>query len=206
MKRLILAILAVALASCSTVGRDIGFAGEAGQAFVVLSVDGIGDGRGHTFTFQRVDLATSAFQRQFVSITFSPMGPLMGDEFRTPEGLRTTRRFGGARLPAGDYALISRTDVTTYGTGGTSSMVDCYSLGAPVFRMRDGAINIIPLDAMARRSEAESEVAMVLAGYPNMTARQSVAETLGGAAFETQRWLGGQTCNASGPFTFAPAR
>ena len=69
--------------------------------------------------------------------------------------------------------------------------------------MRDGAINIIPLDVVSG-GDAVAQVATVMGGYPNMTAPRSLAEPMGAAAFETQRWLGGQTCNTRDKFTYVP--
>jgi hypothetical protein len=199
--------LTLALAACSTVSRDEAFLGVGDGAYVLVAADNmpITGSQDHSYTFQRVNLSTSSFEREFFTVTFSGMGTMSGNEFRKPETLQTTVRFGGKAAPAGDYALINHRQMTTYGTA-TSTNIHCYSLGAAVFRLHEGVINIVPVGPLplVRAGDLEAQVAEVMAGYPSMTASRQMAEMVGSARFETGRWLGQQTCNTRDGFTFTP--
>lgn len=213
--------MALALAACSTtVSKDESFsAGAPGQAYVLVVTDtSLREGGRETFDFHRVDLPSSTFvPRQWVSVWFaeSTMTTARANEFRKPQPLaQTPLRFGGRKLAAGEYALTM--------VGSRSSAIafsNCYSKGAPIYRFREGTINIVrlgrPADIASSLSGAavpvdvrdpaalDAQVAQVLAGYPNMAAPRALATPIGYARFDPgQTWMGEPACSTSDGFTF----
>jgi hypothetical protein len=200
------------VAGCPTVSRDMVFQSAPDTAFALVVADGmtINGSESYDFNFQRVDLQASQFLQDRFTVTFSGMGPIEGNEFRKPEGMETTLRFGGRSAPPGAYALVSRVDRASYGPS-TSTRVNCFSLGATVFDVRAGAVNLIPGGNVRRpaptlRPDPE-QAADVLRGYPGVTAPIAPTEVLGGVTFATGRSaFGAETCNPSGALTFTPVR
>ena len=208
-------VIACALAACSTtVSPDEAFSAGTGQSYVLVGVP-LDELETHTLTFQRVDLASSTFLRNLVSVKAQPRASERWRRF-PQDGGAASLRFGGSRLPPGDYALVSH---SRYRYLGSMSMVDvnCYSRGAAIYRFREGAINVVsvphfipgwigvPQTTSAIGGEALQErVAEFLTGYPNMTAPRVVAEPIGTATFET---AGKNNCVPNNPasFTRAPA-
>jgi hypothetical protein len=215
--------MALALSACTTttVSRDEAFSGGSGQSYVLIATDTNEPNKGtETFTFQRVDLASSTFLRNFVSVTFSAVNIFTataqkGTQFERSGTAPDSLRFAGKKIPPGDYALVYH---TVYHPGSVSNF-NCYANGAAIYRIRDGSINIVRQGkstdiksflsgaavAVEVRDPAalQSQVAEVLARYPKMTAPTVVAQLLGTASFETGKtWFGDKTCNPSGAFTF----
>lgn len=212
MKRQLLVLLAaLALAGCNSVTRDIAFDGKSEAAFALLAADGmpVTGSQSFQFFFQKVDLSTSTFSKDGFSILFDGMGTIGGDEFSKPDHLKTTLRYGGKAVPAGDYALFSRNDYASYGMS-NSTLVNCYSLGSLVLRLRPGTINIIAVGSVRDRATVEplkidSQVTDVLAGYHNMSAPTALAVPIGSLSFETKRNIfGSEICQSAGAFHFIP--
>ncbi|HYK03773.1 MAG TPA: hypothetical protein VE974_18595 [Thermoanaerobaculia bacterium] len=201
--------VALTLAACSTVSRDEPFSGTAGQSYVLIAIDGTSkqDDTGHVFRFYPVDLASTTFQGKFVPVWFSINPLLPGHELEKPETMAALVRFGGEKIAPGDYALVSH--VVTKEGPAALNRADCYSLGAPVYRFRDGTINIVPRgNAAAQDLETlQAQVAEVLTRYPQMTAPRALAQQLGTASFETGRaWNGAQDCDPKGTFAFTAGK
>jgi hypothetical protein len=205
-------LLGALLAACSTIDRNIAITAQtAGAGFALVVADGmvVNGSESYTYAFQRVDLASSTFAKETFTVTFSGLGASVeGNEFRKPEGLETTLRFGGKTAPVGDYALVMRTDNAAYGYA-SSTFVNCYAAGAPVFHIREGAVNVLPAQGPRSRGldldVVRPQVEQVLAGYPNMTAPRAYEAPVGVLTFKTGRaWTGAETCRPDGAFAFAP--
>jgi hypothetical protein len=198
--------MALMLAACSTgTGGDEAFSGGPGKSYVlVVASDGmpmhVG---GDIFMFRRVDLASTTFLRETVTVWFNENPLLPGHEFRKPQTMAATpARFGGENIAPGDYTLISHIVGTREGAAAVSR-VNCYSLGAPVYRFREGAINIVPRGeaAAAQGDETlQAQVAEVMTRYRQMTAPRVLAQQLGTASFATGS--GDQDCKPTGTFAF----
>lgn len=212
--------IALTLTSCSTaVSRDEAFSGGPGEAYVLIATDSDlpKDGT-ETFSFQRVDLATSTFvKRDYVWVSFSANGMFgMGNQFETPDGMKTAIRFGGAKAVPGDYLLLSHS-IKLHGAH--IENFHCYSKGAGIYRFREGAINVVRLGKstgftglFSRPASAvpvldkpalEAQVTEIMRGYPWMTAPVAVAELMGFAGFEAKdNWLGQDACFTPEGFAF----
>ena len=208
--------MALTLAACTTtVGVDEAFSGDTGNSYVLIAGDGMqtGDVETHDFKFQRVDMASSTFLKEYVYVRFGhKLISGGGDEFQKPATMAAaTVRYAGHKIAPGDYALVFHEILKSHGTMATRN-TNCYSRGAAVYRFREGAINIVQLgsrDVMATLSGAvsaeavpdpaalQAQVAEVLAGYPNMTAPGVVAKRLGTASFESKK-----NCSTTGRFSF----
>ena len=198
--------MALMLAACSTgTGGDEAFSGGPGKSYVlVVASDGMASSAsGDIFTFRRVDVASATFLRETVTVWFNENPLLPGHEFRKPQTMAATpARFGGENIAPGDYALISHI-VSTRSAGAAVSRVNCYSLGAPVYRFREGVINIVPRGetAAAQGNETlQAQVEEVMTHHRQMTAPRALAEHLGTASFAAGS--GGQDCKPTGTFTF----
>ena len=210
--------LALALSACTTtVSRDEAFSAGAGQSYVVIAGEGMPtEGvETHDYKFQRVDMASSKFLREYVYVRFGDTQVSGGgNEFEKPQTMAgTSIRYAGRKLAPGDYALVSHHRLKSLGTMSMRN-INCYSRGAVIYRFREGAINIVRLargyDVAGFVSGAASvvdvtdpaalqaQVAEVLAGYPEMNAPTAVAKLLGTATFET----GANNCTTSGSFSF----
>lgn len=208
--RLLAAVAALSVsllvAGCATARPDMTFDAGAQDAFVVVAGDGmrINGSESNFFTFREIDLTTLEFSRQLVSVNFGAMGPpLDGNDFRRPSGLLTSMRFAGKTAPPGDYVLITRRRSITLGTF-TQTYVSCFSEGAPVFRFRAGAINVVEANAIHAHGSVREQTAAVLSEYPNMTAPQIPAELLGLLRFESSTWLGSPICAPKSTPVFTP--
>ncbi len=198
------------MSGCSSIDRDIAFDGAPDKAFLLVAADGmdISGTRSYLFEFRKVNLAASTLLDSRIAVNFSGMGPIEGDEFDKPEQLKTLVRFGGKPVTPGDYALTSRYDFTSLGTLNTTD-VHCFALGAPVFHIHEGGINIVPAGNVGGGTLHEeilpSQVSAVMANYPKMTAPLFSADLIGAIVFKTEPGLlGNQACNLSGPFKFMP--
>lgn len=171
-----------------------------GEAFVMVATDALttASNEGYSFAFQRIDLATLTIAAdQPVIVTFTGMGG--GDEFRRPQSLRTTMRFGGQALPPGDYALIARTRRTSGRS--TTDVATCYSYGAPVFRMTADVVSVVPEDEFAA-AEARRDVQTLLEAHPTIAAPVASAELVGHVSFATTTRRQQEYCEPNGPLTF----
>jgi hypothetical protein len=216
----VMAVAVVAACAPTKVGLDEGISAAPGQSYVLIATNAIGESlETHDFVFQRVDMATATFgrERAYVRITNQQLSGA-GDEFAKPATMAPTKfRFAGSKVPAGDYALVSQHVIVNLGISNTV-FDNCFAEGAPVYRFREGAVNIVQLgyssNAAAAISRAlaaveianpaamQAQVNEVLAGYPNMAAPRAIGTILGTATF-----TGGRSCGARGSsfsFTRAP--
>jgi hypothetical protein len=138
------------------------------------------------------------------------MPALEGNEFTRPKELQTTVRFGGKSVVAGDYALLTRTDTAAYGYVSNTN-VNCYALGAAVYRITEGSIALVPvghIDGNVRPDVAtlQSQAAAVLTNYPKMAAPQVTAQLLGSIKFGTEKrgQFKSESCFPDATFTFTP--
>ena len=209
--------MALTLAACTTtVGVDEAFSEGTGKSYVLIAGDGMqtGDVETHDFKFQRVDMASSTFLKEYVYVRFGhKLISGGGDEFQKPATMAaSTVRYAGHKIAPGDYALVFHEVFESHGTMATRN-TNCYSRGAAVYRFREGAINIVRfgkshdmaaiLSGAASAEEVldpaalQAQVTEVLAGYPNMTAPGVVAKRLGTASFESKK-----NCSTTGRFSF----
>jgi hypothetical protein len=203
--------LAAAVTGCSSISRNINFEPKSDHAFALLAADGmiVNGSQSYLFELRKVNLETSSFSKDGATINFSGMGPqIEGNEFQKPEQSTTTVRFGGKEIPPGDYALIARYDFASYGMA-NSTTVNCFALGAAVFHIRSGTINIVPGGHVRggpfEPRPLQEQVSKVLSGYPKMTAPVMMAEPIGAITFQPGRgMLGAKNCNVSGLFQFTP--
>ena len=212
---------ALALAACTTtVSRDEAFSAGTGQSYVLIAGDGMPtEGvETHDYKFQRVDMASSTFQREYVYVRFGDTQVSGGgNEFEKPATMAAAPvRYAGRKIAPGEYALVSHHRYKSLGTMAMSN-VNCYSRGAAIYRFREGAINIVRLgrgyDVAGFVSGAASvvevpdpaalraQVTEVLAGYPEMNAPTAVAKLLGTATFESRA----NRCTTTGGFSFIRA-
>lgn len=209
--RVFVFVMVAALAGCSTISRETAYDGSAGAAFALVAADGmvVNGSQTYIFGFQRIDLEKQAFLPDLFSVQFSGLGTLEGNEFKKPETLSTTLRFGGKAVVPGDYALIARTDMASYGYS-SSTQVNCFSQGTAVFRIREGRVNVIQAGHVrgggaTDRKDLERQAATVLSGYPNMSAPVTLAESAGRVAFETKEknFLGVEMCKGTGVVSYS---
>lgn len=104
--------MALTLAACTTtVGVDEAFSGDTGNSYVLIAGDGMqtGDVETHDFKFQRVDMASSTFLKEYVYVRFGhKLISGGGDEFQKPATMAAaTVRYAGHKIAPGDYALCS---------------------------------------------------------------------------------------------------
>jgi hypothetical protein len=168
-----------------------------GDAFALVVADNLvqrGAGS-YTFLFSRVDLSSSTFTSEWFSIIFDAgAGTFVVDEMKKPTSMNTTLRFGGKVVPSGDYAYVARKDLK-----GNVEVENCFSEGAPVFRIAANKVNIIPLDALRGPGATDPNIAMtqsamVLTGYPKLNAPQEIAQQVASITFETAKVLGREVC------------
>jgi hypothetical protein len=209
--RVFMCVLAASVSGCSTISRETAYDGSVGSAFALVAADGmvVNGSQSYSFGFQRIDLDKQTFLPDIFSVQFSGMGTLEGNEFKKPESLKTTVRFGGKAVLPGDYALITRTDVASYGYS-TSIHVNCFSQGTPVFRIREGRVNIIPAghirgDGSIGHTDLEHQAAAVLSSYPNVSAPVTVSESAGRVAFETKEknFVGAEMCKGTAVVSYS---
>src|SRR5689334_21591812 len=141
-KVFVCAVVAI-VSGCSTISRETAYDGSAGGAFALVAADGMvaNGSQTYLFGFQRIDLDKQTFLPEMFSVEFSALGTLGGNEFKKPDTLQTTLRFGGKPTVPGDYALVTRTDMASYGYS-NSTQVNCFSKGTTVFRIREGRVNV----------------------------------------------------------------
>lgn len=202
------------LAGCATVSQDITYDPAKGETFLMLAAEGItADLPGsYTYTLRRVDLTTSTFQSEWTNIVFDAgAGTFVVHEFKKPDSVATTVRFGGRAVTPGDYALVSRSDLRSGMV--QSTYTNCYSLGAPVFRILPGQINLVaindaPLPGVLDDEKALSQAGEVLSLYPNMRSTRAMAERIGSITFGTGKVLGTQVCSKRNmpKFSFTSAK
>jgi phage tail tape-measure protein len=121
-------------------------------------------------------------------------------------------RFGGKPLPAGNWALISRSDSQSTGNF-TNVMVNCYALGTRVVRVEPGVVNLISVGAVgggrgaAGDAEVVDQARQVLAGYPGIAAPVKPVVEVGTVGFATGKGLLGQkNCQITEAGRFVPAK
>jgi hypothetical protein len=199
----------IVLGGCSSINHRGGFSGGTNQSFLLVAADGmpVTGTRSYAFYFQKVDLSNSTFLGERVEVDFTSFGPIGGNEFEKPRQLISTVRFGGENVSPGDYALVSRDDNVSYGASSTTAR-KCFSQDAPVFRIAERQIAIIPagnvmtsepLDA----ESTETQAMQVIASYPKYIAPAGLAKFAGLLAFDTgEDLLGRPACNPKGSFRF----
>jgi len=190
----------LALAGCATApDRSESFEASSAHAYVLTGVP-LDANETHTLSFRRVDMTTTTFQDKIVSIR---VGIDSGDVWKRAPKDRSeadAMRFGGRRLPPGDYALVEHS-VSRFDGISTNIYVNCYSMGAPIYRLQQGAINVMLLErfvpgwiqkALGPVGRRERDTAALQAAtdrflgrYPNLTAPRVVIEAIGAARFET---------------------
>jgi hypothetical protein len=104
----------------------------------------------HTLNYQRVDMASSKFQRQSAHVRFGHKEFAGGgNEFEKPESMAANgARYAGTKIPPGDFALVSYDVLRSIGLSKMQD-VTCYSRGATIYRFREGASNIIRVRPIA---------------------------------------------------------
>src|SRR5215213_3927126 len=120
--------MVLTLTACATAVTPVedAFSGTTGQAYVLIASSGMPDHGEETFGFQRVDLASSTFLKEFVEV-----GLQRKTTFHKPEALvGADIDFGGRTILPGDYALVQHGNT---GGGGINTL-NCYSLGAAIYR------------------------------------------------------------------------
>ena len=193
-----LSALCVALAGCATVSRKVAFDGTEGTSFLLLAAEGLVGGNGYSYIFRKVDRSSSTFQDdKFWLYIAGDSGTL----FAKPKTLDSATTFAGQAVPPGEYALITRSEYSRYGVSSADGS-GCFALGAPIFRIRKGQIQVISLERgnavdIADTKQVEAQVATVMAAYPNMTAPISMAPVVGHLTFEVDD---PNKCNPSGAF------
>lgn len=205
-------LLALLVSGCSSVSRDLAFNATNQNALALVVADGmpINGSNGYSFHLARVDLATRSFAKDQKYINFSGMGPIEGDEFQRGD-LKTTLRFGGAAVPAGDWVVVSRSDSEALGTLRRLN-VNCFTLGTSVYRFVPGRVNLVRMGhvgaAPAASDEEQGQLARkVLATYQSVSAQMVEAEVVGMITFGTGKgMLGDRNCFPKGSFEFTPAR
>lgn len=202
-ERLFVLLATATLGACASTSREMAFHEDDESAFLLVAMEpGQGSGaQGYEFLFQRVDIETSKFEKDGVSVYFSQTSRrIEGDELDTPQDLETRLRFGGKRVPRGDYAIVMR-----YESFGQDTRGNCYSLGTPVYELRAGTLNLV-LSAPARGPDLDRAAVLALArrivaGYPNLTAPMRHPNIVAVVTFDAlEDALGAQTCRL--PKTF----
>jgi hypothetical protein len=193
-----LSALCVALAGCATVSRKVAFDGTEGTSFLLLAVDGLVGANSYSYIFRKVDRSSSTFQDDKFRLY---IGSDSGTLFEKPKTLDSAATFAGQAVPPGEYALITRSEFSYYGLSSAEGS-GCFALGAAIFRVRKGQIQVISLGRGnsvngADTKQVESQVATVMAAYPNMTAPISMAPVVGHLTFEVDD---PNKCNPSGSF------
>lgn len=203
-------VMVASVSACSTISRETAYDGAGDNAYTVVAADGmrVNGSQSYSFLFQKFDVDARQFQPETFSVNFSGMGTIEGNEFKKPETLTTTLRFGGRDASPGDYALIARIDNAAYGYS-QSTNVNCFSLGTAVFRIRAGHVNVLDAGNVREsrgftREEIEKQAATVLAGYPLISAPLAFAEPVGTVVFEAndKNFLGVKMCKGSGVVSF----
>lgn len=206
--------MVLTLAGCATApDRTETFEGSSAHAYVLAGIP-LDANESHTLSFRRVDMTTTTFQDKIVYIR---VGPNSADRWKgVPEDRdeAAAMRFGGRRLPPGDYALVAHSVSRFDGVTTTTEYVNCYALGAPIYRLQQGAINLMLLKrfvpgwlskALVTIGTRERDTAPLqaaadrfLAGYPNLTAPRVVVDPIAAARFETAE----KQCNVPQAFSF----
>jgi len=207
----LIAIASITLTGCSSISRTTSFDGRDGKSFALVASDDMPTDwiNNYDFVFQEIDVKTSKTLPYAFSVIFSATGPMEGNEFKKPQNLNTTVRFGGAPTHAGDYVLIARIDNRVL-AGVDSTVVNCYAKGAAVFRIHGASINIISVGSIDGTSIDEAhlkaQVQTLLSDYPKFSAAVSSAEIIGKVVFQTgKNRLGGKNCSMlDGNFVFSP--
>jgi hypothetical protein len=209
--RVFMCLAAASVSACSTISKETAYDGSPTGAFAVVVADGmvVNGSQSYSFGFQRIDLDKQAFLPDLYYVQFSGMPALEGNEFKKPDSLSTTLRFGGRAVLPGDYALIARTDLAAYGYS-SSTQVNCFSKGTTVFRIRAGHVNLIDAGhvreaASADRVTLEKQAAVVLSAYPKISAPTAIAEPVGRVAFATgqKNFLGVEVCQGTAITSFS---
>jgi hypothetical protein len=212
LRRTLICVAALGMGGCATISKETAFDGTSGAAFALVAGDGmrINGSESFSFGFVRVDVEQLKFLPDQFFVNFSGMPALEGDEFKRPEDLQTTVRFAGKSVAvAGNYALVARRDHAAYGYVNNTN-VNCYTLGAAVYRIEAGHIVLIPVGHVQGggpidRAALRSQSSAVLANFPNMTAPRATAEVIGTIKFETQKgFMKDSACIPEGTFTFTP--
>ena len=206
-------VMALVLAACATtVSRDEAFSGGSGQSFAFIGVP-LDELETHTLTFKRVDLASSTFLGSSFYVKVQPQGSERWRRVPKDRDEAAALHFGGRQVAPGDYALVSHSVYRYLGSMSTEE-VNCYALGAAIYRFREGAINIVliprfvpgwmqnafgsPRKAAIDDETLQAQAVKSLAGSPNMTAPRVRAQPIGAARFETDK----SNCIASSSFSF----
>jgi len=215
MRSAMVCVMALALAACSAITapshRDVAFSGRPGRAYLLVAagppeaINYARYGGVETYVFERVDLASAKFLREYVFVARDDSSePKKGprDEFLKPETMVTSPfKFLGRSVATGEYALVeyvTRTEFVVH--------TDCFTLGSPVYRLQDGAINVVPVGSAAhvQPEMLKEQAEQLMKGYPAMAAPVVVAERLGLATYDTKQVLGKKTCFTRSPFTLEP--
>ncbi len=187
------------VAGCATASRDVAFNGTEGTSYALLAVSDIVGVNSYTYGFKKVDRSNSTFQSDGFRIRIASDA---GNLFKKPEGVGTGVNFVGEMVPPGEYALVSRTESSRYGLASADGS-SCFSLGAPIFRIRKGQIQMISLGGgnavnAVDMTRLQRDVEIILSAYPNMTAPISIAPVIGHITFDVSDPA---RCNPSGPYS-----
>lgn len=204
-------VAALCVGGCSSVGHDAAYRGEAGTAFVLIAEDGSWDAGKKDFVYRLrpLNAAKNAFEKGSQSVAFFDWKVFPSSEFTKPDTLNTPLRLAGLRVPAGDYALTTHFS-RGYTEQGNTSFVTCFSLGAAVFRLQEGVINVIHTSKnhdhpLLDAETTKADVAAFLAEHPKMTAPVVHSTAIGSVTFQTSKnILGNDTCEPDGPLAFKP--
>ena len=196
------------LAGCSTIDQNTAMDSTKGDAFALVVADNLvqREAGSYTFVFSRVDLSTSTFMPEWFAVIFDAgAGTFVVDELKKPASMDTELRFGGKVVASGDYAYVAMKNLKGY-----SELENCFSQGAPVFRIAAGKTNIIPLSGLRGPGTADPKVAlaqstMVLAGYPKLNSAQEFAPQVASITFVTAKVLGREVCRTRDVKNFAIA-
>jgi len=205
-------ILAAVAAGCSSFSHDTVYSGGPGTAFLLVVEDAqpASDGK-FDYWFRRVNAAKNGFDKETKAVAFNGLHDLPNDELARPPGLATTLRFAALPLSPGDFALTKRFS-SGYTEQGETDFFVCYALGSAVYRIQEGAINVVPTgerrDGSGHDADTiKAQVAAVLATFPKLSAPVVVPDVIGVITFKSDtNLLGNPTCDPDGPVTFTPRR
>jgi len=196
------ALLVLLLGGCAS-NREIVFDRADTTSFALLAVAGMSSAKGYFFEFQQVDRTSSAFLDDYFTLSFDS---LVGDEIRKPGTLSSSFRFAGKAVPAGEHAVVAKSEFSAHGTGSNREF-SCFSQGAPVFVVKAGRVEIIPLGDVdggggAEGLELRTQVDELMTAHSKVTAPVTRAEYTGSLTFEVAEWrIGQRPCKPVGPFS-----
>ena len=209
-------LLCLFVAGCAgSISKDLAYDENGKTAFVVLATNHInpGSSTAYSFNFRKVDLENGKFLKGSFKIEFPSPGSfaaLSSDQLATPEDVYIRNVFGGKDVTPGVYALTSTHSIVSYGAS-TRTSIFCSSLGAPVFALEPGVVNVvatgsgrIPRSPDANQALAEAQI--VLSAYPNIAAEIVSSPRLATIEFDGGKSMFGQpTCQQRGGFSIKGA-